>query len=163
MVFMVGLLNVVSWGRSRSCPRSQWLYHFIAGISSHSEDHRENATRSGKQSEIGRSLRPKGFARWPPSQTCKNSLPPNMHNVCRFIRFIFFVCVCVALFYWTDSVINQLYRFIAGISSHSEDHRENATRSGKQSEIGPSLRPKGFTRWSAESCGEIGRGRRSVL
>ena len=37
--------------------------NFIAlslGISSHSEDHRENATRSGKQSEIGRSARPKG-------------------------------------------------------------------------------------------------------
>ena len=32
-----------------------------------------------------------------------------------------------------------------GISSHSEDHRENATRSGKQSEIGRSARPKGFT------------------
>ena len=32
------------------------------------------------------------------------------------------------------------------ISSHSEDHRENATRSGKQSEIGRSARPKAFTR-----------------
>jgi len=40
----------------------------------------------------------------------------------------------------------SLYRFIAGISSHSEDHRENATRSGKQSEIGPSSHPKAFTR-----------------
>ena len=42
------------------------LCPFIAlslGISSHSEDHRENATRSGKQSEIGRSARPKGFTR----------------------------------------------------------------------------------------------------
>ena len=36
-------------------------------------------------------------------------------------------------------MLGLIYRFIAGISSHSEDHRENATRSGKQSEIGPSL------------------------
>ena len=31
------------------------------GISSHSEDHRAHFTRSGKQSEIGRSARPRGF------------------------------------------------------------------------------------------------------
>ena len=40
----------------------------------------------------------------------------------------------------------DVYRFITGISSHSEDHRENATRSGKQSEIGPSSHPKEITR-----------------
>jgi len=42
---------------------TQGFINLSLGISSHSEDHRENAMRSGKQSEIGRSVRPKGFTR----------------------------------------------------------------------------------------------------